>query len=84
MGNNFVNWTTKSTQGLYGGLTILRRNYVLAPSFSFVGEGFIGIYVYFKSKVCCFVNVYSSCRIALEIKFWEELILLKQKMDRGE
>lgn len=66
------------------GLLIMWKSGTLSNYFSFVGKGFIGVFVVWKETIIYLGNVYSSCNFNLKRLSWKELLACKAKFNVGK
>lgn len=78
-----VEWSESGAVGTTWGFSILWRKDLLKLSFSFRGEGFVGVNAEWMGQDLFFVNVYSPCQLSLKRRLWRDLIVMKNKFSRG-
>lgn len=75
-GDSPVEWSSKDSQGLSGGMLIIWRKGIITPSFRFYAGGYLGVCADFKGRRCYFINVYSFCNSMLKKRMWVSMISL--------
>lgn len=53
-------------------------------NYSFRGEGFVGICIYWEDRHYYIVNIYSSCMLVSKRRIWQELLTFKRNVHAGE
>lgn len=66
-----------------GGVAIMWGKDFLNISFSFRGEGYVGVNVVWRGQEIFLVNVYFLCRYDLKKRWWRDFLVLKGEFRRG-
>lgn len=83
-GGSEVEWTSKPSQGKFGGLQTMWKASLFNLIFSFKGEGYVGVDAARKVFSIYLVNIYSSYYIHEKREFWKDLSDSKRRMPNDE
>ncbi|MCI26559.1 hypothetical protein A2U01_0047755, partial [Trifolium medium] len=83
-GHSGVEWVSKSSVGLSGGMLLLWNSGLFRLKHVFNGEGFLGISAEEDGKLIYIFNVYSPCSLQGKRRLWQELLNLKHNCQDGD
>ncbi|MCH93784.1 LINE-1 reverse transcriptase like, partial [Trifolium medium] len=84
-GGENCQWASLPASANSGGISSIWNMSSFSLIFSFICDGFVGVCLEWGAtkKVCCMVNVYSSCDLMTKRRMWQNLLMSKRGFGGG-